>query len=152
MHLRPTQQPSILIRGATSLHFLAAVVAILVGTIIYVVYGSDTFVINKVLRGIHLGGLIDTLRAYAPANLAPLRNQVPDGLWVYAGTTLMINVWSAKSTGVQLWIFCPLMFGLAGELGQYVNVVPGTFDLLDIFSMLTGCILSYVFTKKRFVP
>ena len=142
--------PVTVIRDVKSPNFQCAIVAILVGTFIYVAYGSDTLIINKVLRALHLGGLIDSLRTLAPAGLAPMRNQVPDGLWVFAGTTLMLSVWAGKPSGAQLWILCPLFFGIAGELGQYINVVPGTFDMSDIVSMLIGYILGHGVSTKRF--
>jgi hypothetical protein len=126
-----------------------AVVAILNGALIYVVYGTDTLMINKVLRTIHLGGLIDSTRQFAPASLASLRNQVPDGLWVFAGTCFLLNMWQGKSSVGHVWAITPLFLGLTGELGQLIHRVPGTFDWWDVVSMLVGYILGYGVLKKR---
>jgi hypothetical protein len=150
-HWTSNIEPRLLVGGLKTIRLWLACMSILIGTLIYVAYGTDTLIINKVLRTLHLGGLIDSLRALAPAGLSPLRNQVPDGLWVFAGTTLMLSVWAGKHSGAQFWIRCPLFFGIAGELGQYINVVPGTFDVSDIVSMLIGYILGHGVSTKRFI-
>ena len=126
-----------------------AIASILIGALIYVVYGTDTLIINKVLRTVNLGGLIDSTRQFAPASLAFLRNQVPDGLWVFAGTWFLVNMWQGKSSVGHLWSITPVLLGVTGELGQCLHVVSGTFDWWDIVSMLIGYILGYGVFKKR---
>ena len=130
-------------------HTWPAVAAILIGGFIYVVYGADTLLVNQVLRTLHFGGIIDSLREFVPESLAPIRNQVPDGLWVFAGTCFLLNMWQGKSSVGHVWAITPLLLGVTGELGQLVHRVPGTFDYWDIVSMLIGYILGYGVFKKR---
>jgi hypothetical protein len=130
-------------------HTWPAVAAILIGAFIYVVYGADTLLINEVLRTLHFGGIIDSLREFVPESLAPIRNQVPDGLWVFAGTSLLVTLWKGDSSGSRCWSMVPLFLGLTGELGQLIHRVPGTFDWWDVVSMLVGYILGYGVLKKR---
>ena len=130
-------------------HTWPAVAAILIGAFIYVVYGADTLLVNQVLRTLHFGGIIDSLREFVPESLAPIRNQVPDGLWVFAGTSLLVTLWKGDSSSSRCWSMVPLFLGLTGELGQSIHRVPGTFDYWDIVSMLIGYILGYGVFKKR---
>lgn len=126
-----------------------ALVSVLIGSFIYIVYGADTLLVNKVLRTMHFGGLVDSLRDVMPESYGPIRNQVPDGLWVFAGTNVLFNIWDGTSSAGRYWVFIPLLLGVVGELGQLIHLVPGTFDSLDIFSMVTGYIIAHGVAKKR---
>jgi hypothetical protein len=128
-----------------------ALASIIIGALIYIVYGADTLLINKLLRMLHLGGILDSLREIVPDRFSQIRNQVPDGLWVFAGTNVLVNKWQNESSAGRFWVISPLLLGITGELGQLIQQVPGTFDILDILSMLTGCILGYGVGKKQSV-
>lgn len=144
-------EPRPIVGGLKTIRLWLACISVLIGMLIYVAYGTDTLVINKLLRVLQLGALVDYLRNVAPDSFAPIRDQVPDGLWVFVGTILMGNIWWGKSTRLNLWLPCPLLIGIAGEVGQFVSLVPGTFDYLDILSMLIGYILGNGVGKKRIV-
>lgn len=126
-----------------------ALASVLTGAFIYIVYGADTLLVNTVLRTMHFGGLVDSVRDVMPESYGPIRNQVPDGLWVFAGTNVLFNIWDGTSSAGRYWVFIPLLLGFIGELGQLIHQVPGTFDSLDIFSMVIGYILAYGVAKKR---
>ena len=69
---------------------------------------------------------------------------LPDALWLYALTTLIIFIWQRKLSIHSLpWIlFCPFI-AFATEIGQGLKVIPGTFDIKDIIAYSIAIIISY---------
>ena len=59
---------------------------------------------------------------------------LPDGCWVYAGTSWMLLVWQRTSPWLHLYV----ALGVGGEFGQLAGVVPGTFEWLDVLACSIG--------------
>jgi hypothetical protein len=83
------------------------------------------------------GSLINHLRFTA----APLQNTIPfwiqfslpNALWVYSLTGFMSLVWSeTNSRSKPFWLWVGLLLGAGTELGQALNIVPGSFDMIDL--------------------
>jgi hypothetical protein len=74
-----------------------------------------------------------------------IANSLPDGLWTYASTTWLLQIW--KTTCV--FTLLPLIFAVATELGQSVSVIPGTFDPIDLWFYLLGYLLANLRTNEK---
>ena len=74
-------------------------------------------------------------------------NYFPDGLWAYAFTSAIIIIWHKKQ---NFWLFfiTPLTFVLF-EIFQYLQKLPGTGDLLDIFTYFIFYFLSLTILNKK---
>jgi len=72
-----------------------------------------------------------------------VKYNLPDGLWLYALTTLMILLWKRKinihSSG---WIFSGFIIAVITEFGQKYGYVPGTFDWMDLVFYLIAMFLA----------
>ena len=82
---------------------------------------------------------------------------LPDFLWMFSFTSLMIYIWQKEITYFNLlWIFIPLLFAILFELFQKFKIFKGTYDNLDILSYVTGNILSillnFKFNKCLIIP
>jgi hypothetical protein len=69
---------------------------------------------------------------------------LPNGFWVYAGTSWMLLVWQHSTP----WVYLYLVLGIGMEFGQLIGIVPGTFEWLDILACLLGFIVSYLVIQK----
>jgi hypothetical protein len=91
------------------------------------------------------------------ANLAGVRHflpdfvlySLPDALWVYSFTFLMQSVWfrHSRSYGRTFWILLPVSLAVGAEIGQYLKVVPGTFDLMDIAGYVAAWAAASMFIR-----
>ena len=80
---------------------------------------------------------------------------LPDGRWVFAGTSWMLLIWRR----LHAWVFVFAALAIGGELGQAFRVVPGTFEWNDITFYVGGFILAMIghkyaqtlFIHNRFV-
>jgi hypothetical protein len=69
---------------------------------------------------------------------------LPDGCWVYAGTSWMLLIWRR----ISLWVYLYLALGVGGELGQLMGIVPGTFEMLDIVACVFGFLVPLLVLSK----
>ena len=97
--------------------------------------------------------LISNLRKFSLFNSQiPLwiKYSLPDGLWVYSLTSLMIIIWQdVKSKSKYYWIASSIIIAIVIELGQYLRLIPGTYDILDIILCLIAFSLSFLILYKK---
>ena len=128
---------------------------ITVGGLIYIRWRDSNLVMFRWFRALSLDTVIGWLRAGAdaPAGGWPLWMvySLPDGLWVYALTALMIFLWRDSNSPIKLaWLSLGLLLGAGSELGQLAGVVPGSFDLVDLFVCLFAAAAALVLTSRKF--
>jgi hypothetical protein len=67
---------------------------------------------------------------------------LPDGLWIFSYITLILLIWRNKINRQNIiWIAITPLLALVFEIGQYINIVQGTFDFYDILFYIVGAIL-----------
>ena len=70
---------------------------------------------------------------------------LPDALWVFAFTNFMLAIWQDRFTFHSIfWILLAPTVGIFSELGQAVNIIPGTFDLTDLLLLITASLLPFI--------
>ena len=120
----------------------------------------------KVILPILLGGSIylffrdrDNLLFYVIDQIAPhyvipqfrwfdgtwTENSLPDGLWAYASTSWLLQAW--KNT--CLFTNLPFVFAFASEIGQWVSLIPGIFDPVDLWFYFLGYFLARLYTNEK---
>jgi hypothetical protein len=65
---------------------------------------------------------------------------LPDGCWVFAGTSWMLIIWRR----LHAWVFIFAGLAIGGEFGQAFQIVPGTFEWNDITFYTGGFILALI--------
>jgi hypothetical protein len=134
-----------------ALHVLTPVIA---GGMIYVRWRDTNLLMFKWLRVLRLETAVSWLRAGAaePSGWSYwLAYSLPDGLWVYALTALMVFLWrDARSPMKFLWPSLGLLLGAGSELGQLAGVVPGSFDVIDLVVCLFAAVAAMVLTTRKF--
>ena len=133
------------------------ILTLLLGGMVYVSFRTDSLTMFKWFAALSLDTTIETLREttltikqYFPDwfLFSP-----PDGLWIFSYVSLMLLLWKNEVNKQNLfWIFMVPLIAIASELGQLFNMVPGTFDLVDLTFYLLGTIIPFVvFTNNSLI-
>jgi hypothetical protein len=119
---------------------------ILIGAAIYLLWRSPTLWVFGWIDAVGLGAVLASIRQAVPtaAILPPwVLYSVPDGLWVYAGTAFFARLWSGSHSASRwVWLLAMPCLGLGSELGQGLQLIPGTFDLADLTAYATATVLA----------
>lgn len=127
----------------------------LLGTLcflIYLLYRPDDILINSYL--LHAFPRLTELKLYVNESL-PLNDffvyNFPSGLWIFSLTVLLKNLrLTLFSYQLHLSVL-PLLLGLSLELLQLVNITDGTFDFLDVYTMLVFASCAVLLHKVRWI-
>ena len=76
---------------------------------------------------------------------------LPDGLWTYALMSFTLLLWRDTPSvfGAKFWIITAFLLGIALEFGQYLHLIKGTFDWLDVLTYLFFNCLSILIFKFK---
>ena len=72
-----------------------------------------------------------------------VRFYIPDLLWAFS-FAISLNLFSNKKKSNIANLFIVFITGLLYELSQKYNLLPGTFDVLDILIYLIGLLISHI--------
>lgn len=80
-----------------------------------------------------------------------LVQHLPDALWTFSLTSLLLFIWKNELTGLSLpFILAGIFSGLIFEMLQKFGVMKGTFDVADIVVSIAAGILAVLFSKTKF--
>ena len=76
---------------------------------------------------------------------------LPDGLWLFSYLSVLLVVWdNAISKHNIYWLLLVPIVAIFSEIGQLVEIVPGTFDIFDLIFYLWGTVLPIlIFTNSK---
>lgn len=137
-----------------SIHVL---LPLLGGGLVYICWRDPNLLMFRWLRAIGLEPSIDWLRVGTASAQTALPHwlvySLPDGLWVYALTALMILLWrGVHSLPLKIsWLSLGLLLGAGSELGQLAGVLPGAFDPVDLLVCLIAPAAALLLTSGRLV-
>lgn len=128
----------------------AHIFTLLLGGFIYLFFRMDGLIMFKWLE--NHNNLILKLRKSIPIHHDSLPNwflySLPDGLWLFSYVSLVLLIWKNRITWESsFWIIVIPILIVFAEIGQLCNIVPGTFDLVDIAFYLLGAILPIIILK-----
>jgi hypothetical protein len=73
----------------------------------------------------------------------------PDAAWASTGLLVYAAIWSgSRSSARHFWILLPPVLTIAGELGQLLRIVPGTFDLADVLVCFVAGAASFIVARR----
>ena len=96
---------------------------------------------------LYLRHAISNLKLYLPQWIY---FSLPDGLWVYSLTSILLIIWNNQYKTAKMWLLIPLLFGPLIEISQGLKIFSGTFDFLDLTFSITGLLLSYIIINHKF--
>ncbi len=80
-----------------------------------------------------------------------IKNHLADGLWAYAFLSSLLIIWDREIP--RNWIFIPFIVSVFFEGLQYLDIINGTADVLDILTYFTAFLFSLLlnsFFKRQF--
>ncbi len=72
---------------------------------------------------------------------------LPLALWIVSYLLFINAIWfGRKSVARHFWLWLVPLLSIAAEVGQYPRLVPGTFDPVDLLTIIvaTGLVLTFV--------
>lgn len=129
--------------------FFGHLLTLIFGGLIYVLFRSESLTMFKWFASLSLDAPIEYLRE-TTVSIKPFLPQwflfsLPDGLWVFSYCSLMLLIWDSNVSKQNILWFCLIPFiAVFSELGQLLNVVPGTFDVVDLAFYIIGAITPFV--------
>ncbi len=121
--------------------FWFSMVPLLIGLVIYLTIGSTETIIYKLLEDL-LGNTFLTHIRFKVQLPSFIRFHLADGLWAFAMTSTLCLLFLNKIHRRSLLIISIFAAG-AFELAQYFGITKGTFDLIDLATMLVFSLLAY---------
>ncbi len=134
-------------------YYLIITVALLISLFIYVFYRTENTVVNQLF--ITIFSLEEYVNAKEMISKAlPLNNFVvyslPGALWVFCITLFSkyfyLPIGEIKINGV----FIPIIWAIGLEFLQLLQITNGSFDIIDILSVLFSWLLAYKFINPNF--
>jgi len=76
---------------------------------------------------------------------------LPDGLWLFSYLSILLAVWDNTISKYNIhWLLLVPTIAILAEIGQLFTIVPGTFDIIDLFFYLGGAVLPIlIFTNLK---
>ncbi len=130
---------------------LHAVSALLLGTLMYLLFRPDTHISRAFYSVWDIRPLAHGLQSVIPRPLLSfLRYYLPDLAWTYALTFTLSSILKATRFGLRLSACLSALFALGLELCQKYGIMQGTFDPLDIAFELCITALAVLIIKLHF--
>ena len=125
-------------------------VALTIGGLIYIRYRSESLLM---FDWFHNFGLSDSIENFRSNDGMPnvyewVKYNLPAGLWLFAYMFVIDAVWGKDKNCVSMYFLYVLpLLAVASEFMQFVGLLPGTFDIMDLVSYISATIL-FVIIKK----
>lgn len=131
-----------------------AILAILFGGLIYIIYRTDSLLMFRWFEYFHLSDYIyfirNSLITPLPSAVKSLTNTVPGGFWTFSYTVFLMFIWnfSINRKNIFYYLIIPLA-AVSSEFYQLAGLIPGTFNYFDIISYLSGAILPVLIHLRK---
>jgi hypothetical protein len=67
---------------------------------------------------------------------------LPDALWNFSFMSIILLIWRNQVNKENcFWVFIMPLISIFSEVGQLLNIIPGTFDLMDLIFYVSGATL-----------
>lgn len=125
-------------------------VALTIGGLIYIRYRSESLLMFDWFHNLSLSDSIEDFRSNCemPNVYGWVKYNLPAGLWLFAYMFVIDAVWGKDNNRVSMYFLYVLpLLAAASEFMQFVGLLPGTFDAMDLLSYISA-ILLFVIIKK----
>lgn len=115
--------------------WLVALLLILTGGMIYVLYRPESLLLFRVTDSLGITPLIDILRSNSSRVMLPsfMINSLPAGLWTASYLIMMYITTKFHTRRIRLMLALPLpITAIVLEFMQLLGWSPGTFDIYDL--------------------
>ena len=133
--------------------FTSSLAAFLAGSFIYISFRSTTLRMFRWFDMFGISRLIEGIRHFTLAFIGNLPDwlvfSLPNGLWLFSYITLILYIWGNHISNKNIfWVALLPLIALFSEFGQLVNLIPGTYDAIDVVLYIVGLIMPILFFKS----
>lgn len=130
--------------------FIGSFSTIMLGGLIYILFRSPSILMFEWLDQINLSKYVLELRSYIDSYSLILPNwflySLPDGLWLFSYISFLLIIWDNKVSKKNIfWILLLPIIAVSSELAQFMEIIPGTFDIVDLIFYIAGSVLPLLF-------
>ena len=128
--------------------WLVALLLILTGGMIYVLYRPENLLLFRVTDSLGITPLIDVLRSNSSRVMLPsfIVNSLPAGLWTASYLLMMYITTKFHTRRIRLMLALPLpISAIVLEFMQLLGWCPGTFDIYDLICYIVPL---FIFIKS----
>lgn len=123
--------------------FFGSIISLIFGIAIYLLFRTSSLKVFGWLEILNIYFLNSDIRKFSIKYLEILPNwflySLPDGLWIFSYVCLMIYIWNFKLNSQSFfWIGTIPLIAIFSEIGQVINLIPGTFDFCDLLFYILG--------------
>ena len=132
---------------------MMAFIPLILGGIIYAIYRTENLKMFKWFKELGIYNEIKKIRDNDGVKTIKMPEWIiyslPDALWLLSLNFTIIIFWKFKINKHSIiWIILTTIIGLYSEIGQYLKIIPGTFDNKDLISLIIAIIVPFLFLKK----
>ena len=134
------------------LEAIIGVAVLVVGGLIYVRYRSESLIMFDCFRGLGLTEDIENFRnnVEMPNVYGWVKYNMPAGLWLFAYMFIIDSIWGKDKNNVyRCFLYILPFLAIISEVMQYVGILPGTFDYMDLLSYILSIILFTIIKKEK---
>lgn len=131
-------------RFLRALELSLGMIALMAGGLIYIVYRGDSLLMFRWFNELGLLTFIENLKfEYGQQNLYGwIKYNMPAGLWVFSYLFVIDSIWwKEKGIIYKVFIYVLPTISIGSEFMQYLGIIPGTFDALDVCSYFFAVLL-----------
>ncbi|MDR1787971.1 MAG: hypothetical protein LBR16_05935 [Treponema sp.] len=136
-------------------YFCCGIAALAAGIALYASFRAGDMLLYRLFpRPRFLDALYHPVHAAKSSLAAVLVYNVPDGLWFLSGLLLIRGLWLRDTRWHKRYYLVFVTIGMAIELSQISERVPGTFDAADLLAMAISAFVEgviYVFMRRSMV-
>ena len=125
-------------------------VALVIGGLIYIRYRNESLLMFDWFHELRISGIIGELRIDVDkSNVYEwVKYNMPAGLWLFSYMFIIDSLWGDDNNTVyKCFLYVLPIMALASELMQLLKILPGTYDIIDLFSYILA-ILFFIIIKK----
>ena len=126
---------------------------LILGAFIYVIYRSETLYFFTWINKVGLTDTVENLRSnrYLQEIKFPIwvKFSLPDALWLFSFNYILLIFWKFDlNRDSAIWLFLSSSIGILSEIGQLIELLPGTFDPFDLGLLLIATLIPFLFMKN----
>ena len=111
-----------------------ALIILLVGGMVYLLFRSTSLPMFDWVRNADMMNSIEKLGFNICLIPAWMIYILPDGLWMFSYCLIIGSIWDFRISRCWFMLTLLLFVAIIFEFLQYIHVIPGTFDNLDIIA------------------
>jgi len=135
------------------IYFVLAAISLICGTAVYILFRDSDLLVWTVLPRPAFWDMWKIPINYRSNFITVLAGSAPDCLWLLSGIFALRGLWFFELKTQTMYVLVFNFIALSYNMGQYLGIVPGTFDYFDLLTMLSVAlaegIIFFTFIKRR---